>query len=147
MRIWACTKRSSGDTMKQRNKEYSVDELRAMLKGVTWEAFLIKGALRINGISFDFKMGTHFRRPCIAVTAKGHFIAFRHWPLGHHLFESDNVWTRELYINCSHRRLTKLDAWGEGGYFLGELNDVWRKFLIELVGGTEVIQDAKAENT
>lgn len=65
-------------------KDYTVEELRNMLRGVTWGAFTggDKVALSrpINGVSFYAKMGYHLNRPTLAVVVEGHFVALRYMP-------------------------------------------------------------------
>jgi|HubBroStandDraft_4_1064222.scaffolds.fasta_scaffold53198_5 hypothetical protein len=62
----------------------TVQELRKMLKGVTWSAFIdkdinllvpCKSKAKIKGVTFYAKFGLHMQRPVLAIVAQGHFIS------------------------------------------------------------------------
>jgi len=64
--------------MKKRQPEHTVEELRRMLRGITWGTFFTKSILRINGVDFVAKLGLHLGRAAIAVFVEDRFIACRY---------------------------------------------------------------------
>ena len=108
---------------------HTLEELRNLLKGYTWEAFMIlfdpsgrpipgDNPKNIQGVAFSVILGPYLGRPAIACVAEGKFVALSFFVLSYaRAMDSE----RFLPLDPSNSKCFLVEGWGDW-YLPGSFN-------------------------
>jgi hypothetical protein len=83
------------ELLAKRQAPYTIDDLRLMLKGWTWERLLEHTSSFCEGVMFHGRIGRFMAKPCIAVCALDHIVVLRY------VATSRESWTNQSVIDGS----------------------------------------------